>query len=209
MGVMAAERKRTPAWEEIPPEAEPEPFSIKSLRDLWDQIDTGHKKAEIITGELIVSPIPVFWHEEVCHWLLLNLLEACNANDWFPDRVGAIDLPGTGDRIQPDLMILRDPSTIPDLESLRPLDQVLLTAEVTSASSIRRDREVKPRSCALAGIPLYLLVDRFTKPVTISLHSEPGQDGYATVTTVTAGEKLHLPAPFNLTLDTSALPLPA
>jgi len=33
--------------------------------------------------------------------------------------------------------------------------------------------------------------------------------GYGDVTTVTAGEKLHLPAPFNLTLDTSSLPLPA
>jgi hypothetical protein len=28
-------------------------------------------------------------------------------------------------------------------------------------------------------------------------------------TTVTAGEKLRLPAPFDLTLDTSTLPLPA
>jgi Uma2 family endonuclease len=106
-------------------------------------------------------------------------------------------------------MILRDASTVPDLESTRPLDHVLLAAEVISASSIERDREVKPRACALAGIPLYLLVDRFTKPVTISLHSEPGKDGYADVTTVTAGEKLHLPAPVNLTLDNSSLPLPA
>jgi Uma2 family endonuclease len=86
---------------------------------------------------------------------------------------------------------------------------VLLAAEVISSSSIQRDREVKPRACALAGIPLYLLVDRFTKPLTISLHSEPGTDGYAKVTTVIAGEKLQLPAPFDLTLDTSSLPLPA
>ena len=32
---------------------------------------------------------------------------------------------------------------------------------------------------------------------------------YGDVTKVTAGEKLRLPAPFNLTLDTSSLPLPA
>jgi hypothetical protein len=83
------------------------------------------------------------------------------------------------------------------------------TEEVISRSSIQRDREEKPRACALAGIPLYLLVDRFTKPMTISLHSVPGKDGYARVTTVIAGEKLQLPAPFDLTLDTSSLPLPA
>jgi hypothetical protein len=52
-------------------------------------------------------------------------------------------------------------------------------------------------------------VDRFTKPVTVSLHSEPGANGYAKVKTVTAGEKLHLPAPFDLALDTSSLPLPS
>jgi hypothetical protein len=38
--------------------------------------------------------------------------------------------------------------------------------------------------------------------------TQPGKDGYAKVTTVTAGEKLQLPAPFDFTLDTSTLPLP-
>jgi len=33
-------------------------------------------------------------------------------------------------------------------------------------------------------------------------------EGYATVTTVGVGEKLPLPDPFGITLDTSALPLP-
>jgi Uma2 family endonuclease len=156
-----------------------------------------------------VSPMAVFWHERVCRWLVRSLDGVCDANGWFGDSAGEIELPPTGDLICPDFMILRDASTVPDLVSTRPLDHVLLAAEVISASSIERDREVKPRACALAGIPLYLLVDRFTKPVTISLHSEPGKDGYADVTTVTAGEKLHLPAPVNLTLDTSSLPLPA
>ena len=205
MGVMAAERKRKPAWEELP--RVPEPF--EDLRHLRERIDTGHHRAEIIDGALIVSPMPVFWHQRVCRWLLLSFLEACDANDWFGDSAREIELPPTGDVICPDFMILRDASTVPDLESTRPLDRVLLAAEVISSSSIERDREVKPRACALAGIPLYLLVDRFTKPVTISLHSRPGKDGYGDVTTVTAGEKLRLPAPFNLTLDTSSLPLPA
>jgi Uma2 family endonuclease len=205
MGVMAARRKRTPAWEEVPPE----PVPIQKLRDLHDQIDVGpHCRVEIIDGVVVVSPVPVIWHEKACQWLLLSFLEACKANDWFPDSAGEIELPPTGDLIVPDLMILRDPSTLPDFETVRPLDRVLLAAEVISPSSIQRDREVKPRACALAGIPLYLLVDRFTKPVTISLHSKPGKDGYTEVTTVIAGEKLRLPAPFDLALDTSSLPLP-
>ena len=205
MVVMAARPKHDPLWEDVPPE----PAPIKELRDLRERIDTGHNRAEIINGELIVSPIPVFWHEEVCHWLVISFLEACTTNDWFPDTAGEIDLPPTGDLVEPDFLILRDRKTMPRLQSTRPLDRVLLAAEVISRSSIQRDREEKPRACALAGIPLYLLVDRFTKPMTISLHSVPGKDGYARVTTVIAGEKLQLPAPFDLTLDTSSLPLPA
>jgi Uma2 family endonuclease len=204
MGVMAAEGKRTAKWEEVPPES----VSFRRLLDLLDRVDTGKpNKAEVIDEQVVVSPVPVYWHEEVCQWLLLSFLEVCAANDWAPDTVGEIQLPRTRNVFVPDLVILRDKKSLPRLERFRPLDRVLLAAEVISPSSIRQDREVKPRACALAGIPLYLLVDRFTKPVTISLHSEPGKDGYATVTTVTAGEKLPLPAPLSLTLDTSSLPL--
>jgi Uma2 family endonuclease len=201
---MAARRKRKPAWEEV----QREPVPIQGLLDLRDRIDTGHRRAEVIEGQLVVSPMPVIWHERVCRWLEHLFDEMCAVNDWFPDRAGEIQLPPTGDLVEPDFMILRDASTLPDLESQRPLDRVLLAAEVISASSVRIDREVKPRACALAGIPLYLLVDRFTKPVTVSLHSEPDANGYAKVKTITAGEKLRLPAPFDFTLDTSALPLP-
>jgi hypothetical protein len=61
MEVMAAERKQHPAWEELP--RVPEPF--ESLRELRDRLDTGHHRAEIINGALIVSPVAVFWHERV------------------------------------------------------------------------------------------------------------------------------------------------
>jgi Uma2 family endonuclease len=204
MAVMAERHNRKPTWEEVPRESVP----VQDLLDLRDRVDTGHRRAEVIEGQLVVSPMPVIWHERACRWLVRSLDEVCDANGWFPDRAGEIQLPPTRDLIEPDFMVLRDAGTLPDLESLRPLDRVLLAAEVISASSVRTDREVKPRACALADIPLYLLVDRFTRPVTISLYSEPGENGYAKVRTVTAGEKLRLPAPFDLTLDTSSLPVP-
>jgi len=205
MGVMAAPRERTAFWEEVPPE----PVPFQGLLDLYDRLDTGKCRAEVLEGVVVVSPMPVYWHEEVCQWLLLSFLPAFPDNDWGGDTAGEVKLPLTGDLIVPDFMILSGKKTLPRLERFRPLDRVLLAAEVVSASSIRRDRVVKPRICAISGIPFYLLVDRFTKPGTISLYSKPGKDGYAKVTTVTAGEKLQLPAPFNLTLDTSTVPLPA
>ena len=60
----------------------------------------------------------------------------------------------------------------------------------------------------LAGVSLYLLVDRFASPVTVSLFSMPGPDGYTAVSAVPVGEKLPIPAPFDVTLDTSGLPQP-
>jgi Uma2 family endonuclease len=194
----------TPDWSDVPPESP----VIKDLLDLRNRIDTGHRKAEIIEGRLVVSPVSVVWHQRACIWLDDHFREVSRAKGWFIDRHSEIQLPPTNDLIEPDVLILRDLDEVPDLESLRPLDHVLLVAEVISRSSIREDREVKPRACALAGIPLYVLVDRFTTPLTVSLLSEPGPNGYATASTVQLGGKLNIPVPFDVTLDTSTLPVP-
>ena len=100
---------------------------------------------------------------------------------------------------------------MPWLQSEIPADHVLLATEVTSRDSKRVDREVKPNACAKAGIPDDLLVDRFTKPVSVTPLSVPGENGYAKAETVPAGPgggKLHIPEPFEVTLDTSTLPMP-
>jgi len=57
-------------------------------------------------------------------------------------------------------------------------------------------------------VPLYLLVDRFTSPVSVALFSEPGENGYTRIDPVNVGEKLRIPAPFDVTLDTASLPSP-
>lgn len=183
--------------------------AIKNLRELRDRIDVGRHRAEIIEGRLVVSPVPVVWHEMACVWLDDQLRDFCRAKGWFVDRGSEIELPPTQDLIEPDLVVLRDAATLPKLTSVRPLDRVILVAEMVSASSIKTDREVKPRACAIAGVPFYLLVDRFADPLSVTLHSGPGDKGYATTTRVGAGDKLQLPDPFGITLDTSALPAPS
>jgi Uma2 family endonuclease len=205
MAIVEVPRTRPTGQDAVPQESG---GTIKSLRELRDRIDVGRHRAEIIEGQLVVSAMPVFWHEKACIWLDDQLRDFCRAKGWAVDRGSEIDLPPTQDLIAPDLLVLRDADDVPDLESIRPLDHVILVAEVVSASSVRIDREVKPRACALARVPLYLTVDRFTNPLSITLHSEPGDEGYATITAVGVGQKLHIPAPFDITLDTSALPLP-
>lgn len=188
--------------------AEPDPDAINSLRELRDAISVGRRKAEIIEGRLVVSPAPVLWHQRTCRWLDLQLSAVCEPKGWLPDREAEIELPPTHDVIQPDLTIVRDAASLPQLEPTRPLEHVPLVAEVVSASSIRDDREVKPRACAQAGVPFYLLVDRFTDPLTVTLWREPRSDGYAKAEVIVHGEKLRIPGPFDVTLDTSSLPLP-
>jgi Uma2 family endonuclease len=82
---------------------------------------------------------------------------------------------------------------------------VLLVAEVTSKGNAIRDRFTKPRTCALSEVPLYLLVDPVEEPMSVTLFSEPGEDGYGTLDRVTVGEKLWLPEPFAMALDTAPL----
>jgi Uma2 family endonuclease len=205
MAIMEVPRTRPTGVQDVPQESG---GAIKNLRELRDRVDVGRHRAEIIEGQLIVSAMPVIWHEKACIWLDDQLRDFCRAKGWFVDRGSEIELPPTSDLIEPDLLVLRDGDNLPNLVSIRPLDHVVLVAEVVSASSLRIDRGVKPRLCALAGVPFYLLVDRFTDPLSVILHSEPGDQGYAATTMVGIGEKLHIPAPFDIALDTSALPLP-
>jgi Uma2 family endonuclease len=203
MAVMHVPHDQPADWPDVPHE-----HAFRSLREFRDRIGQDKRRMEIIEGRLIVSPVPVIWHERVCNWLNDQIRAVCHEKGWFVDRAGEIELPPTKDLIEPDLMVLRDPDTLPDLEPTRPLDHVLLVAEVISRSSIREDREVKPLACGLAGVPLYLLVDRFASPMSISLFSEPGAEGYVELKTVNVGGKLRLPEPFDVTLDTASLPSP-
>jgi Uma2 family endonuclease len=137
-----------------------------------------------------------------------ELREVSKAKGLVVSNVSGLELPPTRERIEPDVLVLQEPGQLPGEESYMPARHALLVAEVVSPSSVREDREVKPRSCGLAGVPFYLLVDRHVEPVTVTLFTEPGEKGYANAESVAVGGKLRIPEPFGITLDTSALPLP-
>jgi Uma2 family endonuclease len=185
-----------------------EPGTVDDLLRFREQFGEEYRRDEIIEGLLVVGPLATRWHQLAIKWLLRSLQSLCDEKGWEAADPAEIELPQNRDRIQPDVVVFRDADSLPLMDNLMPLDHVLLVAEVVSPSSIRIDREVKPSACARAGIPLYLLVDRFTDPLSVTLYSEPGDQGYAVGTTVGFGEKLCIPAPFDITLDTSALPLP-
>ncbi|MEU4209252.1 Uma2 family endonuclease [Streptomyces sp. NPDC026206] len=113
---------------------------------------------------------------------------------------GDLDLPGSLNWYVPDVAVVPE-ELAKGAGALLP-DQTLLIVEVTSDSDGDTDRIVKRRRYAEYGAPLYLLVDRQERSGT--LFSEPGESGYTrTDGPHPFGTAVHLPAPFDLELDTS------
>ena len=181
---------------------------IAELEKLQDTLDLGGHSVELIEGRLVVSPAPAGWHALAVTWLMDELRLACEKKAWMRSSRSDVELSQTRERIEPDLVVLAEFDEASYDQSLFPARQVMLAAEVVSRSSVREDREVKPRSCALAGIPFYLLIDRYAEPATVTLYSKPGEAGYAKADPVSIGGKLRIPEPFGIVLDTSGLPLP-
>lgn len=170
----------------------------------------GHR-VELLEGQIVVSPLAVFWHGQVVAWLLQQFRDVCEANGWEQAPGCDLVLPPTRDIAEPDHVVARDPGQFSNLEPEVPVEHMLLVSEVVSPSSKRADREVKRLSYAKAGIPFYLLVDRLAEPFTITLFSGPSADGYARADAVVAGPgggALHIPEPFGMTLDATTLPIP-
>lgn len=156
-------------------------------------------RAELIDGEIIVSPPPDGQHETIVvavddwvretHGLRLhrNLTLISPEGEYVPDGIAAPKGAFAG----------RDWHSKPD--------GVLLVLEVTSHNprnrkGADRDREPKRHGYAAADIPLYLLIDRLESKATI--FSEHSGEDYRHSTSVTLGEDLPIPAPLEGLLPT-------
>ncbi|MBB5072198.1 hypothetical protein BJ969_005286 [Saccharopolyspora gloriosae] len=88
-----------------------------------------------------------------------------------------------------------------------PGEDALLAVEITSKSGAETDRGAKHKAYAQAGIPLYLLIDRFApRWPTVTLFSEPDGDAYRESHAVPFGKPIELPSPFDVTLETQDFP---
>ncbi|MGW7107937.1 Uma2 family endonuclease [Streptomyces xanthophaeus] len=115
---------------------------------------------------------------------------------------GNLDLPGSANWYVPDLAVA--PKDLAKGGGSLVPDQTLLIVEITSESNAETDRVVKRKRYAEYGAPLYLLVDRLDK--TVTLYSGPGRLGYTEVDGPHAfGTPVRLPEPFGVELDTSGL----
>ena len=137
-------------------------YSAEMVRALPDD----GNRYETVHGELLVTPAPRAWHQEVLKRLLVRLDSFVEAHrcghvfqspadiSWGPDVL-----------VQPDLFVV-------DLAEARSMDwsqmkNLLLTIEVLGPTTARYDRHTKRRLYQEVGIPYYWIVDPEVKLVEV------------------------------------------
>ncbi|MET9828802.1 Uma2 family endonuclease [Streptomyces sp. NPDC006385] len=161
-------------------------------------------RAELIEGEIVVTPPPDGDHEDCISLIVTQVIRRSRTDMQFSGNKGLKLQSGGGcpkDHVIPDgTFAPRELRLYRGADSWMPCEGVAMVVEVTS-SKPRADREAKRRCYARGGIPLYLLVDRDTSQVT--LFSDPESDDYRQHLTLPFGKRLALPEPFAFDLDTS------
>ncbi|MGD8727085.1 MAG: Uma2 family endonuclease [Gemmatimonadales bacterium] len=124
---------------------------VRALPDDGNRYETVH-------GELLVTPAPRVWHQEIVRRLVMAVSEYCARSgighafhspadiSWSPDTL-----------VQPDVFVV-------DLAEARTMDwsqmlHLLLAVEVLSPSSVRADRFTKRRLYQEVGVPTYWVVN--------------------------------------------------
>jgi Uma2 family endonuclease len=181
------------------------PDWLDELERVWRELEPPEgSRAELIDGEIVVSPSGSVRHSTAISALIFQLVDVARSQDWIIHANLTTHIRATRERLIPDLMVApKDAPQFGDNELLAA--GVLLVAEVVSPWSRRPDRDVKPRAYAQGGVPLYLLIDPLATPPAVTLHSQPTGDGYPRRQAATTGQPLRLPEPFGIELDTARL----
>ncbi|MBD9730501.1 Uma2 family endonuclease [Streptomyces sp. H28] len=182
--------------------------SWDDLVRFWEEMEWPEgSRVEIIEGIVTVSPAPAYSHNLIAARIQRRLYSVI-PEDWEIFQTQAIAVPSRWGMFIPDLVVapVRDHT---DPETHIPAALAELVVEVTSRSNARHDRVSKPAAYAAAGIPLFLLVDRWApEGPAATLYGDPEGDVYRPLLTAKFGEPLKLPAPFGLVIDTAEFPAP-
>jgi Uma2 family endonuclease len=174
------------------------PLVREDLRKAFAELDVlPGFRAELVDGEIIVSPTPDGNHETI----------VIAVDDWVREKHG-LRLHRNLTLISPEGEYVPDGFAAPrgafkDREWHSEPAGVEMVVEVTSRDrkkAAERDRGPKRRGYAAADIPLYLLIDRLDGKVTI--FSDPRNGDYHHSASATLGDELDIPAPLEGILET-------
>ena len=124
------------------------------------------KRYETVHGELLVTPAPQAWHQEVSQRLNRRLVDFLAESAVGHLFMSPADISWSHDTlVQPDLFVV-------DLEEARTMDwaqmhNLLLVVEVLSPSTARYDRFTKRRLYQEVPINTYWIVDPDTRSVEV------------------------------------------
>ncbi|MEV8312746.1 Uma2 family endonuclease [Streptomyces sp. NPDC059900] len=161
-------------------------------------------RAELIEGEIVVTPPPDGDHEHLLGLVVRQVYRRSGTDMCFSGNKG-LKLRGGDDC--PTNHVIPDGTIAPTelrlfrgADSWMPCEGVALAVEVTHTRP-QVDREAKRRCYARGGIPLYLLIDREGSSVT--LFRDPEGDDYREHCTLPFGKAMALPEPFGFDLETA------
>ena len=127
------------------------PDMVRVLPDDGNRYETVH-------GELLVTPAPGAWHQELVVRMLMALRRYAERRGTGHVLVSPADISWSDDvLVQPDVFVV-------DLDEARTMDwasmkTVQLAVEVLSPSTARYDRFTKRRLYQEIGIPCYWIID--------------------------------------------------
>lgn len=162
-------------------------------------------RLEFIGGRIGVKKVTDGDHGAITMWLVRQCMQARPDLDLNPVQGLKVEAYRQG-RARPDGTLAPVDHFAGQGDWAEP-DGVLMTVEITSYDSDtdRRDRHEKPVAYAVAGIPVYLLIDR--DACIVNVHSNADRDGgrYRDTHAASFGEKVLLPDPIGIELDTEIL----
>ena len=136
------------------------------------------KRYEVVHGELLVTPAPRLWHQELVARLLLALRGyVADAAQDLHVFASPADISWSDDTlVQPDVFVI--PRSEARTLDWRHIQDLRLVVEILSPSSTRADRFTKRRLYQERLVPVYWVVDGDARTVEIwggmSLTSVPG-----------------------------------
>jgi Uma2 family endonuclease len=180
------------------------PTHATSVREVADSLEVPEGwRVEIIGGAIVVSPTPTGKHGRIVRALDKALTPRMPEGHDLETNLGVNKAPDSEDYYIPDLFVAPE-DVLDTWDSEVPPTELLLAAEVVSPSNADVDRVLKLKQYAQAGIPLYLLVDPLRAEIT--LYSDPVKGEYRARHRVEWGEKIALPKPFDVMVDSSRFP---
>ncbi|HET7565981.1 MAG TPA: Uma2 family endonuclease [Gemmatimonadaceae bacterium] len=142
--------------------AAPLHYTADMVRHLNDLHEWRWPRYEVVDGELLVTPAPRRWHQEIVRRLLVALSNYLDQEPVAHVFTSPADITWGAERlVQPDVFVV--PKEHARTREWREMDQLLLVIEVLSMSTARGDRLVKRRLYQRHGVPLYWLIDADAK----------------------------------------------